>query len=578
MASKKKLLLELEPPAPEVDAKDLASHNVHRARDKGHWDAMGGGAIVDGAHAAYRTSAGALNTIRDMRIGVRELSLGKAAHLYSRGPDGDGAQQRLRIEIPEVSTQLTMGAANITPENTDHQNNRKTAFFRNYAGFGLTTKGHVFLEADGPAAESKMLLQSHGDLTVQSDEGALYLGSKNSNVFHSAKTSFLHGGGGVIIAGGTGYGTNPNVAPDASSPGAPPWLEKLPPFGAKIGALYAIADAVFDAAGLLSSVSHDKLEASGGRLRTFIGALSGASSLIPNVDTLQAYARGADSLTGGTVIHGEAGTVIGSSLTTSLYGATGISMTSPAVAGILGGVTSIYGMSQTDIGSYKLLTLRSQGTAELLAWNKVTIGSRESPVYIAGTGVRIGVRRKRGPQLPTVSTQVVSTREILLVAGESTAAEIGLDGNTGDARVHAKGSLHGSGSDVTFDGEKMVSLTTGSALVRVTLDSAALSYMPPEMERPTEPKFVPDPQEKPPEPPHIPDRKFIESNRSEGLSGLKRKWDEEVVAGYPAKLAQWEQDKAKHDAYLSDKKTYEADERKWKESVERQKLDRARLE
>lgn len=124
--------------------------------------------------------------------------------------------QRLRIHVPNVKTTVSLGAR------ADGGAKREVdTGAPNYDGFGVHTKGHVFVNASGGKADSKMSLQANGQILVQSDADSLYLVSSGPNVLATPQVVNLAGGGGINLAAGFGTNVeNPNCDGDAG-PSAP---------------------------------------------------------------------------------------------------------------------------------------------------------------------------------------------------------------------------------------------------------------------------------------------------------------------------------------------------------------------
>src|SRR5690606_31727727 len=99
------------------------------------------------------------------------VSPGEAAENPAANPASPA--QRLRIQVPNVQTTLSLGAK--APADAIRGLDVGAP---NYAGFGVHTRGHIFMSASDARGTSTATMQAKGNVVIQSEQGLLWAGSK----------------------------------------------------------------------------------------------------------------------------------------------------------------------------------------------------------------------------------------------------------------------------------------------------------------------------------------------------------------------------------------------------------------
>src|SRR5688572_12311767 len=136
-------------------------------------------------------------------------------------PEAPSAKQRLRLHVPYLKTTMTMGEAAAASKIRSED-----AGDMNFPGFGVTTQGHVFVDANGAPPTSMMRLQSTGPLTVQS-HSTVAIGGQISTVLASNGPAICAGGGGIALLGGDTVRWHVNQVNNGKSPDAPEWIGNI---------------------------------------------------------------------------------------------------------------------------------------------------------------------------------------------------------------------------------------------------------------------------------------------------------------------------------------------------------------
>ncbi len=388
---------------------------------------LGDDALSPGERAAQRDAQQTLQRIRDARASgnlsaLQEAVLSAAQAAVEPAAAPVGKNQRLRIHVPNVKTTLTMGqkapGGNIRSEDTGAPN---------YDGFGVHTLGHVFVDA--ASATSKMTLQAQSDVTIQSQAG-LSIGGKGGLLAGAQAGATVYGGGGVTIYGGQPalWGADPPGSDGQGVPEAPTWVNALGSAATALGAFWAGADAMWAVRNVWWKRVKSKLGSefwadSGGvgRALTIAGhagtvaSSMGAIAWAPGIKT---WAGHWSWPFGGTTIHGTAGLIMGSGLTMGIYSVAGTSIATPAVLDLSAGSIAI--------GSKKNLAMRAAegsmslgggGDVELLAANKLELGSRNQQALLYGSSVKIGKHAAEKTQKGTDAVTIDADRLVEINAG-----------------------------------------------------------------------------------------------------------------------------------------------------------------
>lgn len=319
-----------------------------------------------------------------------------------------GVKQRLRIHVPVVYTQLTLGEA--------YRNQDAQGFA--YPGFGVETDGHIFLNARNVAARSTVTIQAKDDVVVQSERGKLWAGASGDTNIASQSNSFLMGGGGVVIAGGAAVTWGGNQNADGTTPPRPSWMGGFAQAGSGINRVWAAADSLVAVATGIRGV----VAAKTGKPKGLNLGLATANLLMGNAGGAIVSGLGAANSDpiGGTVIHGTGGVIVGSTHTMGLYSATGTTIASGLGAGILAPSVGITGFNDVALESLRKAEVKSGGATDVIGHDELLLACRTGPTKLLGRNIEIGVQAGVAPQWSTEKVRVESDHVIVSTGGEVT--------------------------------------------------------------------------------------------------------------------------------------------------------------
>lgn len=385
--------------------------------------------------------------------------------------------QRLRIHVPNVRTTLSMGAK--APGGALREVDTGAP---NFAGFGVDTEGHVFVNARGGKEDSKMSLQANGQILVQSDEDSLYLVSAAPSVIATPTVVNVAGGGGINIAAGWGTSVSNPKCDGGDGPTSPAAVAGLPEHLSMISNVWAGVDSTFAALAIASTAIQKKFANPASAwtkgLREF-GNLSATACIANNALGV----AGAPVGGGGVTIHGTAGWLVGTPLFGSLYAGAGLTIASafPAMMALFDG--SIMAGRGIGLAAGKEITLTARKMVSVLGGEKVEVASRgRRGTAIKGKTIVIGSASGAGQQTATKGVAVfgetiaLSGRKKLFLTGKERASlrgkEIAVAGNLVGINGGAKASIQAK--KVGVWGEKNVALGTDKFFLNVGTSSLTL--------------------------------------------------------------------------------------------------------
>ncbi len=411
---------------------------------------------------------------------------------------GDGAKQRLRIQVPVVYTQMTLGEA--------YRNQDAQGFA--YPGFGLETKGHIFMHAKGES--SSVMVQASKDATFQAEGGAA-IGGKAGLAAASAGGVIMAGGGGVTIIGGQPNGWIGNRSSDGTNPGSAPWISNISAASGVVAAVGAGIDAWIAVSGA-AKAAHDASQGNepmpwrgtftkvaaylggvvGGLASTIgaLGALDGSAQSL-NLWDANGFSTFASQF-GGTFIHGTGGMILTSTITTGIYSLMGTTIGTPLALGMFGGSVDLQGKEDVSVQSSKgKMTLTAGKTLHLSATEAVSLASLTAKLGLSGLSISVGSRAGEGGQAGTkdigmdAEQVVITTQKLALLQSDERASVEGLlharlNSKDGYAYVMGKQGVSvssGSGK-ATLSSSKQAGLRSGSMLVTVEPSKVVLGKAP----------------------------------------------------------------------------------------------------
>lgn len=420
---------------------------------------------------------------------------------------GVGAKQRLRIRVPDVYTQMSLGEA--------YRNQDAQGFA--YPGFGLETDGHIFMHAKG--ASSSVMVQASKDATFQAEGGAA-IGGKAGLAAASAGGVIMAGGGGVTIIGGQPNGWIGNRPSDGTNPGSAPWISNISAASGVVAAVGAGIDAWIALSGA-AKAAHDAKQGNepmpwrgtftkvaaylggvvGGLASTIgaLGALDGSAQSL-NLWDSNGFSTFASQF-GGTFIHGTGGMILTSTITTGIYSLMGTTIGTPLALGMFGGSVDLQGKEDVSVQSSKgKMTLSAGKTLHLSATEAVSLASLTAKLGLSGLSISVGSRAGEGGQAGTkdigmdAEQVVITTQKLSLLQSDERASVEGLlharlNSKNGYTYVMGKQGVSvssGSGK-ATLSSPKQAGLRSGSMLVTVAPDKAVIGKAPGDLPAPPAP-------------------------------------------------------------------------------------------
>lgn len=340
--------------------------------------------------------------------------------------------QRLRIYVPNVATLLSMGAA--APSGAIRGQDWSE---QNYAGFGVTTKGNVFVDAmGGNVDESRMRLQANGFIAINSDQSSVVVGATQNALLHAAQVSMVHGQEGVVLAGGyaiSGAGAA-NPRSDAGTVPLPPWTQGTVDAVSAINAEWTRVDSVAAGIGIAATAASTAFDI-WDRSATFLTLVqSGISAFLSGWGML-INAQGLNGNPGwaGTVVGGKNGLILGSGRAAGLYSAIGTTVASLASVGVVAPLVGIIGAANLDMKTLGSAGLLAAYKADLVGGKDATLAARRGKLQLLGRSINIGAEKPDGrAQLPTsdigitaVTSAALRSRGTVQVVGDESATLTG---------------------------------------------------------------------------------------------------------------------------------------------------------
>lgn len=309
------------------------------------------------------------------------VSPGEAAENPAANPGSPA--QRLRIQVPNVQTTLSLGAK--APADAIRGLDVGAP---NYAGFGVHTRGHIFMSASDARGTSTATMQAKGNVVIQSEQGLLWAGSKEQAMLASKANAMLMGGTGVVIAGGSAVTWAPNPEPDGTEPQTPGWMSGFGDAGSTINRVWAGIDAaVAIGTGVKSAIAMKTSRPKG------LGfAVAAANLVLGNVGGAIVSGLGATNSDpiGGTVIHGTGGVIVGSSHTMGLYSLTGTTLASALGASVLAPSVGVTGFHDATVEAGRSLEIKSGRELAITSEQGLQIASRKAGTTVTGKAVWVG--------------------------------------------------------------------------------------------------------------------------------------------------------------------------------------------
>lgn len=303
-------------------------------------------------------------------------------------PCDPGAQQRLRIYVPDVATLLSMGAnAAAGRIRTDDWQEPSRA------GFGVITEGDIFLSAQAGGTspgEPRLAAQATHDVIIQSEQKDVWIGARKGAVLAAGESNaVVTGGGGVLIAGGSPLAWQDMVpTADGPLPATPAWCDGWGDPAGMINQGWAAFDAAMGVVLAARSLLTGRLAVPQG-VAAKVGWFAGLAGFFSGTGFSAAGAAAADPI-GGTVIHGTSGLILGSSNTAGLYSLMGTTIASPVGVSIAStNAVGIVGALDVDIAGSSVKLLAGSGGAQISADKKLHMDSGMDTI-LGGRRILIG--------------------------------------------------------------------------------------------------------------------------------------------------------------------------------------------
>ncbi|MGE0788941.1 MAG: hypothetical protein AB7S26_24930 [Sandaracinaceae bacterium] len=434
---------------------------------------------LDGAESRLRELSG-------IQLQPVEAASNPAAHEASPA-------QRLRISIPNVRTDVTMGAKAAGAAVREG--------FPNRAGFGVATDGDIFM-----TTKERACVESEKDVLVQAQESA-WFGGKAVSVVASPNNTIVSGGSGLVLTGGATIGWEPNFGPGTDAlPAQPSWSGGWGDPAGKLSGLSSWFDTAVGAALAARAVVQSKVGVRGIKavsVATWAGIAGAGVSAAGAVNGL--LGSHATGWLGGTTIHGTAGLVANTFGTMGLYagvGATiaaggGVAVVSPIGVGLTGGL-------DVDIAAGKTANLVSGGELTLMSKKDAVLDSNTGMLTLGGKDVALATHDNQGTV--SVSGGVIGITGAIGAYVSSGASAVLLDQERGS--LTSNGSVHIEGitkvsvsskGEVQIGSPNKVAIRSGEFFSYVKPDMAVLG-MAPGTDLP-DPPVPPELEEPPAQPP-----------------------------------------------------------------------------
>ena len=415
-------------------------------------------------------------------------------------PEPQSPKQRLRLSVPYLETAVTMGEG---AKDGQLYEDDQTAIFH-FPGFGVTTLGDVHIEARGPRKTSRVKIQTHGDLSIHSNDSCVNIGAYRGVTIGTDAMSTMVGASGAMIVGG-GFGRVGGIDtikcglqdPERGEhPKTPEWVKSVNTLGSNVGNLLnalslsmnlrhnaAEKQKEEDELKDISIEKHSKPAKYAGKLGLAVDAVGMAKSVYgifePKSDEPPEPSL-LDLVTAGATIIGQAGMALASPNTISMMGGLGVGLFSPVSVAIDSGklisvsshkaVSILAGDSMeahakrnmtiaggivTQIGSNDLLTMSAQNHAFLKSKDKLTLFADKELTFFSG-----------GDSAVETGTHHFAARDVAIFDGKQGAAFKSSSGNV---------SLISDSGFVDVGGSSAVNVHSGDALVKVEAGEISLT-------------------------------------------------------------------------------------------------------
>ncbi|MCB9596900.1 MAG: hypothetical protein H6719_29525 [Sandaracinaceae bacterium] len=399
----------------------------------------------------------------DTRIGVGGLEVGSV-----------GKKQQLRIKVPNVFTQMTLGTA--------YSDGDAQGFA--HLGFGVETGGHIFMSAGAPGKagnepNNRMKLQSHGDMTLYSATGGMNLGALGGMMLGTGGGLTLSADGGVLIAGGTAGACKgaddgfDQLTAGRNVPEIPKWINSANKVATVIGAALAGYDAYVGVRGVASPIKRKSalglkdapapsvkasLAASGaglfGAFASFAGAVSGSLSAFADYSTPTTIAN----VIAGTTIWGEMGWIGGTLLTMGLYSGAGTTISSMKGVAVLGEGIALDAKEDIELTGKSGKLAFDEGI-EMITGNTLRLAARKGGVGISGATIGIGDLGAEGKQAETKELALLGQ---IVEVGALSAVNVSA---AGSVTLEGRREASVTGGNVTIGAADVLSLGAGDAVI-----------------------------------------------------------------------------------------------------------------
>jgi hypothetical protein len=425
-----------------------------------------------------------------------------------------GVKQRLRLQVPDVYTQVTLGEA--------ISNGDDDGF--SYPGFGVQTAGHVFLSAGAagrdPEKNQFMMLQAKSGVSALSPDGAVFVaGGAGVNVASGGSVT-MGGEGGVLIAGGTGVGT---LSDDFKTefdgrktahadPTPPDWAVTQGRTVAGIATLINTFDLALAGANdryrtQRRDALHPSIDPSEGFKARWASRADRAGAFLSSVgsalDTCgeswptfgPLSTAWLNRLSSSAVIFGQSGTIVSSPLSVAVYaGHAGVVVGSKGCIDLLSD-DSLHAHSGNAVSvSGAAVSVLSSGAAEMLSANECTIASREDAVVVLGKEVHLGSMKTASGQASTELTTMrgksvvaVAQEKAILCAGKELAltSSEAIDARSKTLAFAAKESFNAIGNTITLGASKQSKLSVGNSAIVLEKQQLTIGWSDADFVRPT---------------------------------------------------------------------------------------------
>lgn len=365
--------------------------------------------------------------------------------------------QRLRIHIPSVNTTLSLGAAGRTGDlRSDDLGDP------NFAGFGVSTRGHVFIDANGGVDKSSAQIQADGPVVLQSDQSCISLSAAGHSMMHAQGSAVVAGDAGLLLIAGVPHTKSVNRRSDGENPQGSEWTGDLPQAVTQVSNTWttvSVAAGVIDMAvtgartvldlrnkvASFGSVARDLAQAGLSGWGNGVFAWAGSGFKLPQSKS--------------ALVYGDEGVTIGTASSTNIYSVIGTLIASATVVSTSAPWVGLTSGLHLDLFSAREASLGAGTNLDIKGGSKVTLASVKASLEMLAKEINIGETVVKGTQAPTQAIQLTA-KSIQLTASESIAAEA----KTIEAKAEDQASLRSGqfGCDITPSGVHIGSVADGA--------------------------------------------------------------------------------------------------------------------